>query len=132
MQDRYQLLYKLGAGGMGSVWLAEDTRLKRTVALKELVQHVDGTNLDERRARALQEARAMARVRHPAIVSIYDVFFDRGDPWIVMEHINGRSLSAIIKEANAEASAGGAGDRHDRAARAARPVRRAPGQRGPP
>jgi serine/threonine protein kinase len=99
LQDRYQLLYKLGAGGMGSVWLAEDTRLKRTVALKELVQHVEGTDLDERRARALQEARAMARMRHPAIVSIYDVFFDRGDPWIVMEHINGRSLSTIIKEA---------------------------------
>ena len=99
LQDRYQLQYKLGAGGMGSVWLAEDRRLKRPVALKELVQHVDGTNLDERRARALQEARAMARVRHPAIVSIYDLFFDHDDPWIVMEHIRGRSLSEIIEEA---------------------------------
>jgi hypothetical protein len=100
LHDRYRLVYKLGAGGMGSVWLAEDRWLKRTVALKELVQHVQGADLEERRARALQEARAMARVRHPAIVSIHDVFFDDGDPWIVMEYVSGKSLDAIIKEAN--------------------------------
>ncbi len=100
LHDRYRLVYKLGAGGMGSVWLAEDRRLERTVALKELIQHADGTDLDERRTRALREARAMARVRHPTIVSIHDIFFDDGDPWIVMEYINGRSLDSIIKGAN--------------------------------
>jgi serine/threonine protein kinase len=100
LNDRYQLVYKLGAGGMGSVWLAEDQWLERTVALKELVQHDYGADLEERRTRALREARAMARVRHPAIVSIHDVFFEGDDPWIVMEYISGRSLDAIIKEAN--------------------------------
>jgi eukaryotic-like serine/threonine-protein kinase len=100
LRGRYQLLHQLGAGGMGSVWLAEDRWLQRTVALKQLVEHAGGADLDEHRARALQEARAMARVRHPAIVSILDVFFDGEDPWIVMEYISGRSLDAIIRGAN--------------------------------
>ena len=100
LQGRYRLLRKLGAGGMGSVWLAQDRWLQRTVALKQLVPHVGGTDLEERRARALREARATARVRHPAIVSIIDIFFDSGDPWIVMEYISGRSLDTIIKSAN--------------------------------
>ena len=56
------------------------------------------TDLPERRARALQEARAMARVRHQAIVPIHDVFFIDDDPWIVMEYISGRSLHDIIKQ----------------------------------
>jgi hypothetical protein len=100
LRGRYRFLRKLGTGGMGSVWLAEDRWLQRTVALKQLVPHVGGSDLEERRARALREARAMARVRHPAIVSIIDIFFDGGDPWIVMEYISGRSLNAIIKSAN--------------------------------
>jgi flagellar motility protein MotE (MotC chaperone) len=102
LQGRYRLLHKLGDGGMGSVWLAEDRWLQRAVALKQLVQHAGGADLDERGARALREARAMARVRHPAIVNILDIFFDDGDPWIVMEYICGRSLDAIIKSANRE------------------------------
>ncbi len=96
LNDRYRLVYKLGGGGMGSVWLAEDTLLERSVALKELIQHAGG-DLKERRVRAVQEARAMARIRHPAICPIHDVFFIDGDPWIVMEYISGRSLYDIIK-----------------------------------
>jgi serine/threonine protein kinase len=98
LNDRYRLVYKLGGGGMGSVWLADDTLLERPVALKELIQHAGSNDLTERRMRAVQEARAMARVRHPAIVPIHDVFFIDGDPWIVMEYISGRSLYDIIKE----------------------------------
>ena len=98
LNGRYRLVYKLGGGGMGSVWLAEDTLLERSVALKELVQHAMARDLAERRIRVLQEARAMARVRHPAIVPIHDVFFIDDDPWIVMEYINGRSLHDLIKD----------------------------------
>jgi flagellar motility protein MotE (MotC chaperone) len=98
LNDRYRLAYKLGAGGMGSVWLADDTLLERSVALKELIQHAGTSDLTERRMRAVQEARAMARVRHPAIVPIHDVFFIDGDPWIVMEYIGGRSLHDIIRQ----------------------------------
>jgi flagellar motility protein MotE (MotC chaperone) len=97
LNGRYRLVYTLGAGGMGSVWLAEDQLLERSVALKELiVPHAESTSLPERRARALQEARALARVRHPSIVPIHDVFFIDENPWIVMEHINGHSLADII------------------------------------
>jgi eukaryotic-like serine/threonine-protein kinase len=98
LNERFRLVYKLGAGGMGSVWLAEDQLLERSVALKELIPHAGATDLPERRARALQEARAMARVRHQAIVPIHDVFFIDDDPWIVMEYISGRSLHDIIKQ----------------------------------
>jgi len=96
LNGRYRLVYKLGGGGMGSVWLADDTLLERSVALKELIQHAGG-DLTERRMRAVQEARAMARIRHPAICPIHDVFFIDGDPWIVMEYISGRSLHDIIR-----------------------------------
>ena len=98
LDGRFQLLSRLGAGGMGSVWLAEDRTLRRTVALKELVPHVSTLNLTESRERALVEARAMARVNHPAIVGIHDLFFTGADPWIVMEYIRGRSLAAIIRD----------------------------------
>lgn len=98
VNNRYRLLYKLGDGGMGSVWLAEDMLLERSVALKELIQRAGGTDLAERRMRAVQEARAMARVRNSAIVPIHDVFFVDDDPWIVMEYISGRSLHDIIKD----------------------------------
>lgn len=98
LNRRFRLAYKLGDGGMGSVWLADDTLLDRSVALKQLIPQAGASDLTERRTRALHEARAMARVRHPAIVPIHDVFFIHDDPWIVMEYINGRSLQDLIKE----------------------------------
>jgi tRNA A-37 threonylcarbamoyl transferase component Bud32 len=101
---RYRLEHKLGGGGMGSVWLAWDLQLERKVAVKQLVQHAYGEDLDGRRDRALREARAMARVRHPAIVTIHDVLTVEGDPWIVMEYISGSSLDAIIKGVKASGS----------------------------
>lgn len=98
LKSRYRLVYQLGAGGMGSVWLAEDQWLQRPVAIKELTRlGVRADDLEERRKRVFQEARALARVRHPAIVPIHDLFIDGGDPWIVMEYISGRSLDKIIR-----------------------------------
>ena len=93
---RYQIVSRLGVGGMGSVWLAEDQLLKRSVALKELLQNSGVRDWDERRIRVVREARAMALVDHPVIVRIHDVFYNDDDPWIVMEHIEGQSLADII------------------------------------
>jgi len=81
--DRYQLLSKLGAGGMGEVWKARDTELDRDVALK--VSKAEFT------ARFKQEARAMAAFNHPNICQIYDV----GPNYIVMEFIDGVSLKGL-------------------------------------
>ncbi|ROO83336.1 serine/threonine protein kinase [Actinocorallia herbida] len=96
LNDRFRLLSQLGRGGMGSVWLAEDGMLDRQVALKELVRQRDPNHHEEFRRRALREAQALARLRHPAIVQVYDVIMHEGDPWIVLEYIPGRSLAEII------------------------------------
>jgi serine/threonine protein kinase len=89
--DRYRLSALLGTGGMGTVWLAEDSVLGRVVALK---QFTDRRN----RACALPEARAAARIAHPGVVRVYDLALDEDDDWIVMEALPGKSLSAIIRE----------------------------------
>lgn len=94
--DRYRLLERLGDGGMGSVWLAEDLLLRRRVALKRLVEHLDRRELDRHRKRIVREAQALARLSHPSIVQIYDIVTERGDPWIVMEYVRGRSLADVI------------------------------------
>src|SRR6201986_1461053 len=86
---------------MGSVWKAYDTRLERTVAAKELVSGRDGgEELEVRRERARREALALAKVEHPAIVTIHDLIYEGPgqDPWIVMAYVRGRSLESIIKD----------------------------------
>ncbi|GGN60695.1 hypothetical protein GCM10010112_17250 [Actinoplanes lobatus] len=93
---RYLLGRMLGRGGMGAVWQAHDTLLGREVALKE----VGGSSLpsDPQVRRTLREAQAAARLRHPSIVTVYDVVTDEGAPWIVMELVDGRSLAETIAE----------------------------------
>ncbi len=84
---------------MGSVWKAYDTRLERTVAAKELVSaRGGGEDLDIRRERVRREALALAKVEHPAIVTIHDLIYEGPgqDPWIVMAYVCGRSLDSII------------------------------------
>ncbi|GHH72757.1 hypothetical protein GCM10017673_28180 [Streptosporangium violaceochromogenes] len=98
INDRYRLLSKLGAGGMANVWLADDTMLGRRVALKEVVLAPGGEDLPVRRKRALREARAAASVEHPGVVKIYDVFVEKGRPWIVMAYIRGRSLLDLVQD----------------------------------
>lgn len=97
VKDRYRLLSPLGRGGMGSVWLAEDLALGRTVALKELVHQRDPGHRAEFRQRAAREAQALARIRHRAIVQVFDVFTEGDDPWLVMEYVPGRTLGAAIE-----------------------------------
>jgi hypothetical protein len=87
---------------MGVVWHAHDTLLGRDVAVKEIYLPTSGTEpadpSDPVLRRALREARAAAKLRHPAIITVHDVATDDGRPWIVMELIDGRSLADAIRE----------------------------------
>lgn len=97
---RYRITGRLGRGGMGTVWRATDEVLGRQVAVKEL--NMDGTLSAEeqrvRRRRALREARSVAQVRHPHVVVLHDVVEHDGQPWIVMELVDGRSLADVLAQ----------------------------------
>lgn len=86
----YEIIEQLGAGGMGEVYLAEDTRLHRKVAIKVLPQEYAAD--PERLARFEQEARAAAALNHPHIAAIHDVGEDEGTPYIVEEYLEGSTL----------------------------------------
>jgi len=98
--NRYQIEDELGKGGMGIVYKAHDTLLKRAVAIKFLNTAGVGT---EGKARLLQEARAAARLNHPNIVSVYDAGEADGSPFIVMELVNGDTLRKTEKPALSDA-----------------------------
>lgn len=97
---RYRLREPLGRGGMGVVWLAEDELLQRPVAVKEIhfPPHVDDDERERLRERTLREARAAARLDHPCAVRVFDVCEDDEQPFIVMELLAGRTLSAVVHE----------------------------------
>jgi hypothetical protein len=90
---RYRILARLGAGGMGTVYQAQDRDLDRTVALK--LPHFTGSPHDRavRIQRFQREARAAARVWHPHVCPIYDVGEHEGQPYVVMAYVEGRSLA---------------------------------------
>ena len=91
---RYKILDRIGAGGMGEVYRARDTRLGRTVAIKVLPDRLAAD--PERRDRLIREARAAAALSHPNIVTIYDVGNAEGYPYIAMELLEGISLDAAL------------------------------------
>ncbi|MFG1608191.1 protein kinase [Actinoplanes sp. NPDC049265] len=97
---RYRLDKILGRGGMGAVWQGRDTLLDRDVAIKELYLPGAGDapvdSDDPRVRRAMREAQAAARLRHPGVVAVHDVAVDDGRPWIVMELVDGPSLADVI------------------------------------
>ncbi|MFI9269237.1 protein kinase [Kitasatospora sp. NPDC052896] len=100
LAGRYRLDSILGSGGMGTVWRAEDEMLGRIVAVKELRMH-GGVDEDEKHrliVRTLREAKATARIRHAAAVTVFDVVEEDDRPWIVMELVDGRSLAEVIKQ----------------------------------
>ncbi|PWI17528.1 serine/threonine protein kinase [Streptomyces sp. Act143] len=96
---RYRLVERIGSGGMGTVWRALDELVDREVAVKQ--PRLPGDPEDEAHQRAshrlYREARAAARVDHPAAVSIHDVVVEDGLPWIVMELVRGESLDAVLR-----------------------------------
>src|SRR4030095_3464455 len=83
---------------MGRVWHAWDQILGRDVAIKEIVppEHLTASERDELRRRTLRDARAAARLNHPNVVRVYDVFETNGRPWIVMEFVQSRSLHDVL------------------------------------
>lgn len=93
---KYQILEEIGRGGFGAVYKAVDTTLERTVALKVLAPHLLWEPSFAERFR--QEARTAANLRHPNIVVIYEVGEAEGSLFLAMEHLQGRTLGALIEE----------------------------------
>ena len=91
----YQVLSALGAGGMGEVYKARDTRLDRTVAIKVLPAHL--AENPDLRARLEREARALSSLSHPHICALYDIGQQDGVDFIVMEHLEGETLGARLE-----------------------------------
>jgi len=89
---RYSLERELGRGGMGVVYKGEDLQLLRPVALKFLPHNLAAN--DTEKARFLQEARAIATMNHPNACTIYDIEEEDGQQFIIMEYIDGKTLSA--------------------------------------
>ncbi len=87
----YEILSPLGEGGMGAVYKAHDPTLQRTVAIKVLAKQDEDAS-----ARLLQEARAASALNHPHICTIHEVGEHEGQAFIVMEHVEGKPLSALI------------------------------------
>ncbi|MGW6056605.1 serine/threonine-protein kinase [Streptomyces sp. NPDC055189] len=100
LAGRYRLGESIGRGGMGRVWRAHDEVLHRTVAVKELtaVQFVPEGDRAVLFARTHAEARAAARINHPAVVTVHDVLEYDSRPWIVMELVEGCSLADAVKD----------------------------------
>ena len=94
MVGPYRVIEKLGAGGMGEVFLADDPRLGRPVALKRLT--LKGVGTDEQLRRLMQEGTAAAALNHPNIAGIYDVLEADGVAHIVMEYVPGETLAARL------------------------------------
>jgi serine/threonine protein kinase len=106
IDGRFELLERLGSGGMGTVWRARDVGLHREVAIKE-VRPADAALFEnnpalaaQQRERVMRESRALARLQHPNVVSIYQIIEsdDSPYPWIVMELVRGTSLDARLRD----------------------------------
>ncbi|MFD9410295.1 serine/threonine-protein kinase [Streptomyces sp. NPDC059989] len=99
IDGRFELIERLGSGGMGTVWRALDRALHRDVALKEVrppVGQETGEPARLLRERVLREARAQARISHPNVVAIHHIVDGDPHPWLVMELLPGESLQHLL------------------------------------
>src|SRR5205807_7452063 len=90
----YRIVRKLGEGGMGVVYVAEDERLHRAVAIKTMRDATDSST----RERLFREARAAASLNHPNVCQLFDIGEESGTPFLVMELLEGKSLADRLKE----------------------------------
>ncbi|MFI7666970.1 serine/threonine-protein kinase [Nocardia sp. NPDC049526] len=95
---RYRLSDPIGTGAMGVVWRATDVRLRRTVAVKQLLlaPGLSRSQALEAKLRAMREGRIAARLHHPNAITVFDVAEEDGQPWLVMEYMNAPSLAAKL------------------------------------
>ncbi|MGH3896925.1 MAG: serine/threonine-protein kinase [Pseudonocardiaceae bacterium] len=95
---RYRLISRLGSGAMGMVWQAQDERLRRTVAIKQLLlpSRLSDIETDEANRRAMREGRITARLQHPQAIAVYDVVEHEGQPCLIMEYLPSRSLATAL------------------------------------
>ncbi len=99
LSGRYKLEAKLGSGGMSTVYLARDTTLDRSVAVK--VMHREMSEQADQLQRFRQEARAVAKLSHPNVVAVIDAGEDGGHPYIVFEYVEGETLKQRINRVGA-------------------------------
>src|SRR5438477_1314289 len=92
---RFAILKLLGAGGMGQVYQAEDTKLKRTVAIKRMAPRLQENPSDRRRF--LREAQQASALNHPNVAGIYDVIEEGGETFLVMEFVEGTPLRTTMQ-----------------------------------
>ncbi|MEV6901008.1 serine/threonine-protein kinase [Amycolatopsis sp. NPDC051372] len=97
---RYQLVELIGSGAMGMVWRGEDKILGRVVAVKELLMPMNQgeEKVAEAKSRAMREARIAARLQHPNAISVFNVVEYEDRPWLIMEYLPSRSLSAKLHD----------------------------------
>lgn len=98
----YRLLKELGSGGQGAVWLAEDTRIARHVALKFMPSSFALLSADRRR-RFQREAEVVSRLEHPSICPVFEAQVDHEPPYIAMRAVDGETLASVIARARAGA-----------------------------
>jgi len=93
--SHYKIVDKLGEGGMGSVWKAEDTTLNRLVAIKVLSSHL--AENEEARERFVREAQATSSLNHSNITTVYELLEDDGEQYIVMEYVDGKTIRDVVE-----------------------------------
>ncbi len=103
--SRYSLLSSLGKGGMGEVFLADDTQLGRKVAIKFLTEALE--NDATARERLHRETRSAAALDHPFICKIHEIAEIEGRTGIVMEHVAGETLQALLRRSPPSAASPG-------------------------
>ncbi|MET8847772.1 serine/threonine-protein kinase [Amycolatopsis sp. NPDC004625] len=100
IRDRYRLVEPIGGGAMGTVWRAQDEKLDRTVAIKELLlpHDHDEQRTEEAKNRAMREARIAARLQHSHAITVFAVLEEEDRPWLVMEYLPSKSLAATLAD----------------------------------
>ena len=97
VEERYEIRGKIGQGGVGAVYKAYDTQLRREVAIKRVLSDELDMNNETATKNLLQEATALSSVQHPHICTVYDAGLDDEGPFVVMELINGKTLDEMVE-----------------------------------